>query len=128
MYLIDSSFSYLIIRCEVCRNNIDFNRLRATKVSSDKYVLKDQIVCKCGNTAEKGSIVSKRVFDPSEPVKCPKCLSVQIVFSSGDGLDKAAAGGLLLGPIGFLGGLLFSSGDKLVCLGCGHAFNLCERE
>jgi hypothetical protein len=57
----------------------------------------------------------------SNEVKCPKCGSTQI--SAGDkgfGLGKAAAGGLLLGPVGLLGGLIGSKKVIVTCLKCGY--------
>lgn len=52
---------------------------------------------------------------------CPKCLSEQITTKTkGFSLGKAAAGGLLLGPVGLLGGVMGSKKIKIVCLACGH--------
>ena len=43
----------------------------------------------------------------ADEIKCPKCGSNQITAGNkGFGLGKAAAGGLLLGPAGLLGGLV----------------------
>ena len=42
----------------------------------------------------------------SDEIRCPKCGSTQITAGNkGFGLGKAAEGGLLLGPVGLLGGL-----------------------
>jgi len=42
----------------------------------------------------------------SDEIRCPKCGSTQIAAGNkGFGLGKAAAGGLFLGPVGWLGGL-----------------------
>jgi len=57
----------------------------------------------------------------SDEVKCPKCRSSQLTANKkGFGLGKAAAGGLLLGPIGLLGGVIGSAKVKITCLKCGH--------
>ena len=57
-------------------------------------------------------------------VKCAKCGSSQVTAQTkGFGLGKAAAGGLLLGPVGLLGGLIGSRKVKVVCLHCGHAWH-----
>ncbi len=56
-------------------------------------------------------------------VKCPKCGSEQIIGGTkGFGVGKAAAGGLLLGPVGLLGGLLGSKKVKVSCLKCGKTW------
>ncbi len=60
-----------------------------------------------------------------EKIKCPKCGSSQIsVNNKGFGLGKAAAGGILLGPVGLLGGLIGSKKIKITCLKCGHSWKV----
>jgi tellurium resistance protein TerD len=56
-----------------------------------------------------------------DAVKCPKCRSTQIAAGNqGFGLGKAAVGGLLLGPVGLLGGMIGSKKIEITCLKCGH--------
>lgn len=58
-----------------------------------------------------------------EPVRCPRCRSTQLTANKkGFGLGKATAGGLLLGPVGLLGGFLGSSKVKITCLKCGYTW------
>ena len=58
-----------------------------------------------------------------EPVRCPRCRSTQLSANKkGFGLGKAAAGGLLLGPVGLLGGFLGRSKVKITCLKCGYTW------
>lgn len=58
-------------------------------------------------------------------VCCPKCRSTQIVANKkGFGLGKAAAGGLLLGPVGLLGGLIGSGKIVVTCLKCGNTWKI----
>jgi hypothetical protein len=69
----------------------------------------------------------KRNVDTSHiddaPIRCPKCRSTQVTANKeGFGLGKAAVGGILLGPVGLLGGLVGGSHIKITCLRCGHAF------
>jgi tellurium resistance protein TerD len=53
-------------------------------------------------------------------IKCPKCGSTQITAGDkGFGLGKAAVGGILLGPVGLLGGMLGSKKVMITCLKCG---------
>ena len=63
------------------------------------------------------------MYEDEEPVRCPRCRSTQLTANrKGFGLGKAAAGGLLLGPVGLLGGFLGSSKVKITCLKCGYSW------
>jgi len=56
---------------------------------------------------------------PGLHIKCPMCGSMN--FSMGQkrfGIGKAAAGAILLGPIGLVSGLLGRKDLELVCLNC----------
>jgi predicted RNA-binding Zn-ribbon protein involved in translation (DUF1610 family) len=54
-------------------------------------------------------------------VNCPKCGSDQLTGGkAGFGLGKAAAGGVLLGPVGLLGGMVGSGKVQVGCMNCGH--------
>lgn len=58
-----------------------------------------------------------------EKIKCPICGSTQITAGNkGFGLGKSAAGLVLLGPVGLLGGLVGSKKIKITCLKCGHSW------
>ncbi|MCB7128465.1 MAG: hypothetical protein J3T61_02870 [Candidatus Brocadiales bacterium] len=57
---------------------------------------------------------------PGIHVKCPKCGSMSIsTGKKGFGLVKAATGGILLGPVGLLGGLIGRKRIELICQACG---------
>ena len=61
--------------------------------------------------------------DSRNQVCCPLCGSSRIQAGrKGYGVGKAAAGALLLGPLGLLGGFIGSSKVKVTCLKCGHVF------
>lgn len=63
------------------------------------------------------------MYEDEEPVRCPRCRSTQLTANrKGFGLGKAAAGGLLLGPVGLLGGFLGSRKVKITCLKCGYTW------
>lgn len=56
-----------------------------------------------------------------EAVQCPKCGSKQIVANKkGFGVGKAAAGVVLLGPLGLAGGMIGSNEIALSCMKCGN--------
>lgn len=60
------------------------------------------------------------MYEDEEPLRCPRCRSTQLTANwKCFGLGKAAAGGLLLGLVGLLGGFLYSSKVKITCLKCG---------
>ena len=55
---------------------------------------------------------------------CPKCGSCDVhAGKKGFSVTKSIAGGVLLGPVGLLGGAIGSNKIKLTCLNCGHKFN-----
>jgi ribosomal protein L37E len=52
---------------------------------------------------------------------CPKCESTDITIGTkGFGLFKAAAGAVVAGPVGLLGGMIGSKKSMFVCSNCGH--------
>lgn len=56
-------------------------------------------------------------------LKCPKCGSTNLTaHTKGFGLGKAAVGGVLLGPVGLLGGVIGSKKPVFICLKCGNQF------
>jgi DNA-directed RNA polymerase subunit M/transcription elongation factor TFIIS len=58
------------------------------------------------------------------PVQCPRCGSQQIMGDTrGFSAGKAVVGGLLLGPLGLLGGLAGSKKVIVRCLKCGHQWS-----
>lgn len=82
----------------------------------------EAIKCKhCGEWLEKDAQVPPH--EPSTAVRCPRCGSDSITANKkGFGLGKAAVGGLLIGPVGLLGGLFGSKKIKVFCLKCGHSW------
>jgi len=55
--------------------------------------------------------------------ECPKCGCTQITANKkGFSLGNAALGGILLGPVGLLGGFVDSNIVKATCLKCGYSW------
>lgn len=62
-------------------------------------------------------------YDPDAEIRCPKCGSPQLTANTkGYGLGNAAIGGVLLGPVGLLGGFVGSKKILITCLRCGHSW------
>jgi len=61
---------------------------------------------------------------PGSKEKCPKCGSMNLILGQkGFGLGKAAAGAVLIGPVGLLGGMIGRKKDELQCQSCGHRWS-----
>lgn len=62
------------------------------------------------------------IANPAEDkVCCPRCGNTQLTANQkGFGIGKAAVGGLLLGPVGLLGGFVGSKKVIITCLKCGY--------
>ena len=67
-------------------------------------------------------------MEEQERLSCPDCGSTQLTANKkGFGLGKAAVGGLLLGPLGLLGGAIGKNKIRITCLKCGHSWKPGER-
>lgn len=82
------------------------------------------VKCKtCGREVSKSAPACPHCGEeaPGLHIRCPKCSSMNIATGQkGFGLGKAAVGGLLLGPVGLLGGMLGRKKIEMVCQACGH--------
>jgi tellurium resistance protein TerD len=78
--------------------------------------------CKtCGKDVSKTAPICPHCGEslPGIHIKCPICDSMSIAIGQkGFSLGKAAAGGILLGPLGLLGGLIGRKKIEIVCQAC----------
>ena len=105
---------YILAKCPRCGKVSKIRKSLAQRTSTG-YKFGGEGSCSCG-------LVFNEVYkDPEEDrVKCPSCGSFQVsAGNKGFGLGKAAAGGILLGPVGLLGGMLGSRKTVISCMQCG---------
>lgn len=126
MYFFSIESEKLGIECDGCGKIFMFNKKYFTNISKTYCVNNTMIQCpNCKNSIQtntkievKEGAISMREDDS---IKCPKCGSTQITAGNkGFGLGKAAAGAVLLGPVGLLGGVIGSKKVMVGCLKCGY--------
>lgn len=75
--------------------------------------------------SEEEASAEERPANPQPPneVACPYCGSTSVqLIKKGFSFGKAAVGGLLLGPVGLVGGTIGSNDVQRICLNCGKKF------
>lgn len=116
---------FIIARCESCNNQINVPFYNTINPLISPVELKKAMQCKCGEyhnliTDTKSVRSAQPIANRSTDLRCLNCGSYQIhAGNKGFGLGKAAAGGLLVGPVGLLGGLIGSKKVMITCLECG---------
>lgn len=121
----------LIARCEKCHREIEVPYSDTINPHMPSIDLKSVVKCECGEyhnlivDSEKHQPITEAPViaqnNAGDTLKCPRCRSTQLhAGDKGFGLGKAAAGGILLGPIGLLGGLIGSKKVMITCLKCGY--------
>ena len=101
--------------CVECGRVVMFSRARSTRLDTG-YAVPNGLRCLCGASGHWVSIPPG-----GHALRCPKCRSDQVVGGTkGFGLGKAAAGAVLLGGVGLLGGLVGSKKVTVSCMKCGY--------
>lgn len=115
--------------CDKCKRILRIGRYKLSGSDVGYSTNAAGVKCPCGEIyhsiqgkSEAPNFASTRTGSTAV-LKCPKCGSTNFTaVSKGFGLGKAAAGGLLLGPVGLLGGLFGSKKPLFTCLNCGKQF------
>jgi len=124
----------IIAQCEKCGREIEIPYANTINPHKSSIDLKGVIKCECGEyhnlivETKSNRPPSYHSSQEDDIVKCPCCDSTQLhAGDKGFGLVKAAAGGLLAGPVGLLGGLIGSKKVMITCLKCGHKWQAGKR-
>lgn len=130
--LFSASDEHILAECSSCGRVLKIAWSAAERRDGGGFDLIPEVRCPCGRSAD--SVLPSAPRGPSRPratsqsaavsaVKCLKCGSDQFAAGTkGFGLGKAAAGGLLLGPVGLLGGLVGCKKVRVTCLRCGNTW------
>lgn len=130
MELVKRKKHSITARCEKCGREIDVPYTNTIRPHMPDIDLKDVVQCACGeyhnlivepkNNRTKVQQTA-RYQTEDKPLQCPRCGSSQLhAGNKGFSLGKAAVGGILIGPIGLLGGLIGSKKIMITCLKCGY--------
>jgi tellurium resistance protein TerD len=140
LYYYGEDGDFFLVECSSCGRILKYHKQYLSSADDNGCVSTVPLSCKCGYVSP-GTTFTKKPEEVNIPyrstpkaapsdnsVKCPRCGSTQISSGNkGFGLGKAAAGGLLLGPVGLLGGLVGSKKIMVTCLKCGHKWEAGKR-
>ena len=125
MYLFSREENRVAIEWDGCGKIYMFNNRYFSSISKTGCINNALIQCpNCGRTAQPHSKIEAKegsfLGDSNNGVKCPHCGSTQITASNkGFGVGKAAAGAILFGAVGLVGGMIGSKKTIITCLKCG---------
>lgn len=120
---------HILAESEQCGKVLKIKREKISEVGTGYLInsISANLKCPCGNSciSIEGKPYNPQTISSTKDVqlKCPKCKSTNLTANTkGFGLGKAAVGGILLGPVGLLGGLFGSKTPVFICLNCGNQF------
>lgn len=106
----------------IANETVEERQLREEKEAKIREQAQENLRHLQSQQAEKQRLQTASAQSYTE-LKCPKCGSINLTANNkGFSLGKAAVGGILLGPVGLLGGLLGSKKAVFICLKCGNQF------
>ena len=125
---------HILVECTRCGRKVKVEKTLISETPTGYLVnnISSKLNCICGKKSisidGKPYVKYVSTEKPTKVVediqlKCPKCKSTNLTANNkGFGLGKAAVGGILLGPVGLLGGLFGSKKPVFICLNCGNQF------
>ncbi|MEH7094217.1 TerD family protein [Neobacillus vireti] len=103
------------------RNNLNANQQR---VHLQPDSTQQQPAYGYPQSTQAASPISGHSAYGGDEIMCPRCHSTSVTTGKkGFGLGKAAIGGLILGPVGLLGGFIGKNQLKFTCNHCGNAWS-----
>lgn len=127
MYFMGVEGDRFLITCKNCNRTFKYDKKYLVAHDENGCNTNIALSCSCGYVSDGtyfGNYTPTVSKNSSQP-HCPRCYSTDFSANKkGFTLGKAAVGGLLLGPVGLLGGFVGSGKVMVTCLKCGHQWKI----